>query len=236
MRQSLMVLFAVPVLAFSQTGKIVGTVTDDSGAPIVGAIVTADLRIADVPGTRGFGGLPLPYPAMGPTDAQGSFQMAGLPGGTYAICVDKLGTTVLNPCWWANPVMVRVAAGAAVNGVSVVAPKGVIITVRVQDAVGLLSNPANDDVQIGTYHGKSSFIPALVSGRDPNGKTLSLAVLPGQALNLAVSSSKYLLADANGNVLGPGETQIPVAASALPGTASAAGAAPVLTVQVTGTK
>ena len=224
-------------LALCQTGRITGTVTDDRGAPIAGAIVTAGLRAAVVPGTTGPKGLPLPYPANGPTDDKGSFEIDNLPAGTFALCVDKFETAVLNPCWWKDqPVMTKVAAGATASGVSVVAPTGIVISVRVQDSQGLLTNLANDDVRVGTYHGKSSFIPALVSSRDPNGKTVVLAVLPGQALSLAVSSSNYALADANGNVLGPGETQIPVAASALPGTASAAGAAPVLTVQVTGTK
>jgi hypothetical protein len=225
-------------LALCQAGRITGTVTDDSGAPIAGAIVTAGLRVAVVPGTTGPGGLPLPYPPIGPTDDKGAFEIDNLPAGTFALCVDKFETAVLNPCWWKDqPVMTKVAAGAAVSGVSVVAPTGVIITVRVQDAKGLLSNLANDDVRVGTYHGKSSFIPALVSGRDATGKTMTLAVLPGQALKLALSSSTYALADDKGNALGAGETQIPVAASALPSTSIASlTAPPVLTVQVTGKK
>jgi hypothetical protein len=65
--------------------------------------------------------------------------------------------------------------------------EGRIVTVRVQDTQGLLAaNPANDDLCIGNYHGKSPFISARVSGRDAAGKPMSVAVPPGQPVNISL--------------------------------------------------
>jgi hypothetical protein len=88
---------------------------------------------------------------------------------------------MLNPrLWLDNPVNIAVAAGATVSSVSVLEPKGVIITVRVQDTNGLLAaNPTADDLGIGTYHGSALFIPGLISGRNPTGRTMSVVVPPG---------------------------------------------------------
>jgi hypothetical protein len=78
----------------------------------------------------------------------------------------------LNPCLWTDkPVTVDLAAGGGVSGVSVVASKGVIVTVGVQNSQGLLaSNPANDDVRIGAYRGKSPFIRCTSAAETLPGK------------------------------------------------------------------
>jgi hypothetical protein len=233
MKQIAIVFFTFAFTALAQTGRIAGTVTDDGGAPVVGAIVYASRQTALPSGTMVPKGTLtfLPVPGVAPTGAKGDFQVNGLYDGTYAMCVELAESSLLDPCFWAaQPVTVKVAAGAAVSGVSVVASKGVIVTVRVQDSQGLLAaNPMTDDVRIGTYHGKSPFIPARVSSRNATGKTMSIAVPGGQSMNVAVSSTTFALADNTGKALGPGETQIPV-----PSTAVVASAPPVLTVQVTG--
>jgi hypothetical protein len=141
----------------------------------------------------------------------------------------------LNPCLWADkPVTVDLAAGGAVSGVSVVASKGVIVTMGVQNSQGLLAaNPANDDVRIGAYRGKSPFIPVYVSGRDATGKTMNLAVPRSQPVNIALSSATFTLADSTGKAFGADETQILVPSTALVAAASARHSA-VVTGQVRG--
>lgn len=226
------------VMALGQSGRITGVVTDDTGAPVGGAIVSAALRTGATPGTRGPGGLPsfMPFPPKAPTSGDGTFEIDALPAGTYALCVDKLGSALLNPCLWTSqPVLATLTAGGSAQGVSVVAPKGVFLTIRVLDPKkSLIRNPISDDVHIGTYHGNSPFIPALVSGWDMKGKTMSLAVLPGQPVNLTVSSSAYALADANGISLGSGVAQIAVPAAVLASATSTLSPTPAVTIQVTG--
>ena len=238
MRQILFVFFVLAVAAFGQTGKITGTVTDGTGTPIGGAIVSAALRPPVPAGTRGPGGLPafMPFPPKAAASANGSFEIDGLPAGTYALCVYKPGSAVLDPCFWNDqPALTTLTAGGAATGVSVVAPKGVFITIRVLDPKQLLlGNPRSDDVRIGTYHGNSTFIPALNSGGDMKGKTMSLLIPAGQALNLSVSSATHSLADASGNALGIGVTQIAVPSSALASATSTLSATPAVTIQVTG--
>lgn len=240
MKQASIAFFAIAVTAFGQIGKIAGTVTDDTGSPIAGATISAALRPPIPAGTRGPGGLPsfMPFPPKAPTSADGSFEIDGLPAGTYALCVDKLGSAVLNPCLWTDqPVLRTLTAGEVATGVSLVAPKGVFITIRVLDLKQLLiGNPRSDDVRIGTYHGNSGFIPALNSRGDMKGKTMSLVVPAGQPVNISVSSVTYALADANGNALGSGVTQIPVPSSALATATSTPGPTPAVTIQVTGTR
>jgi hypothetical protein len=225
MKQIAMIFFACAVAGLAQTGRITGTVTDDSGTPIVGALVMASLRSSPAPLTLVPGRPPFFMPVMANAAAgpKGEFQIDGLLVGTYAVCVENPERAFLNPCLWTDkPVTVDLAAGAAVSGVSVVAPKGVIVTVRVQDSQGLLAaNPANDDVRIGTYHGKSPFIPARVSSRNATGKTMSLAVPGGQSMIVAVSSTTFALADNTGKAFGPGEIQIPVPSTAVVAAASA---------------
>ena len=116
---------------------------------------------------------------------------------------EKRGSSMLNPCLWLDkPVNVNVAVGATVTGVSVVEPKGVILMVRVQDTKGVLSSdPAADDLRIGPYNTKSHFVPARVSGRDGTGKTIAIAVPPGQAVNLSVPSAAFTLAGDKGSPL-----------------------------------
>src|SRR5206468_11436306 len=114
---------------------------------------------------------------------------------------------------------------------SVVATKGVSLNIRVQDAKGLLrANPAMDDVSIGTYHRTLPFIPGVVSGTDPTGKSISVIVPRGQAAKISISSVSFVLADEKGSSLAGTEIQIPASVVASPGTG------PAFTVQVSNAK
>jgi hypothetical protein len=55
---------------------------------------------------------------------------------------------------------------------------------------------------------------------------MSLAVPPGQPVNIALSSATFALADNTGKVFGAGETQIPVPSTAVLAAASASATAP----------
>ncbi len=234
MKLTILILCACAAAALGQTGRITGTVVDDSGAPIQGASVAASLwsSAKPVPFVAGRPPAFMPVAAKALSGSKGEFQVEGLSAGEYHICVEKPEAAVLNPCLWADPpVSVDVGEGATVIGVSVVAAKGVTLNVRVQDVKGLLkANPAADDVRVGTSHRTSPFIPGIVSGRDPAGKSLSVIVPRGQAATISVSSSSFALADEEGVSLVGTDLLIPAAVVA------SAGPAPAVTIRVTGAK
>jgi hypothetical protein len=231
MRRIAIVYFGFAAVAIGQTGQIQGTVTDGSGTPISGAVVAASLKRAGEAIPLSSSRLPsfMPVPAKAPSSSTGGFQISGLYAGTYTLCVDVPNATYLNPCLWSSlPVTANVAEGATTSGVAVVTQKGVMTTIRVQDTQGWLTqNPANDDLRIGTYNGSSPFIFARVVGRDSNGRTMGIVTPVGQPLTVYVSSSKFTLADGNGNGLAA-SAQFPVAASAV------SQSSPVVTVNVKG--
>jgi Carboxypeptidase regulatory-like domain len=241
MRQTAIIFLGLAAMALGQTGRVTGTVTDDSGAPVAGALVTASLQSAAPQGTKGPGGLPLfmPFPPKALSGATGDFEIDGLPAGTFRLCVEKAESSLLNPCLWVDrPASVEVSAAATASGVTVVAPRGTLLTVQILDAKGLLANPANNsDVRVGTSNGKMAFIPARVSGRDTRGTTMAVVVPRGQAALISVSSATYALADDTGKVFGVGQTDVPVSSAAVVAAASASATAPaVVTVQVMGRK
>ena len=73
-RRSAVVMAAIPALAFAQTGRISGTVTDGSKSPVAGAqiLVTAVGLSAE-------------------SGADGKYTVTGVPAGTYAVRVYRLG-------------------------------------------------------------------------------------------------------------------------------------------------
>jgi hypothetical protein len=84
----LIALLALAAMTFGQTGRITGTVTDDSGVPVACAFVTASLGTGLPPGTPSPGGLPL-FPKT-PSGAKGDFEIDGLPAAPTR-CVWKRG-------------------------------------------------------------------------------------------------------------------------------------------------
>lgn len=234
MKQTIVLLCMFAAVAFGQNGRITGTVVDDSGVPIVGASVTASLwsSVKPVPFVPGRPPAFMPIRASAPTGAKGEFEVSGLVAGKYYVCVEKREDAILNPCLWADPpVGADVGEDATVSGVSVVAARGVILHVRVQDAKGLLRvNPAFDDVRVGTFHRKSPFIPGIVSGRDPAGKVMSVIVPRGQDATITVASEAFVLADEKGEALASTEIAVPAAVVAR------GDAAPAVTVHVTSAK
>lgn len=232
MRHTIILLCAFATTALGQTGRITGTIVDDSGTPIQGARVAASLWSSAKPISFVPGRPPafMPVPAKALSGSKGEFQVEGLFAGTYYVCVEKPEGAILNPCLWADPpASVDVAEGATTSGVSVAAAKGVTINVRVHDEKGLLSaNPAKDDVRVGIS--RRTFIPGRISGRDPAGRTMSVIVPRGQAASISVSSSAFALADDKGAALA--NTTIQVSRD----TVANAGTAPVMTVKVTDSK
>lgn len=240
MRQLTFSFLLTAAFCFGQTGRVTGTVVDASGQPITGALVRAAMRSSPkpIPLTSGKPPAFMPVASASPSGAKGEFQIDGLYAATYAICVYKPQSTLLDPCLWSDtPVVVTLAEGSTSSGVTVTAAQGTTVNIRVLDPTGFLNtNPGKDDLRIGINRaGKSPFIPALPTSRDSGGKTMSVVVPLGQPLNFMVASTGLALAGNAGASLGAEENQISVSAAAL-ASAAASSNAPVLTISVTGPK
>ena len=131
-----MLWILAPALAFAQGGSLRGVLTLTEGAPL------ADFPIAI---TR------TPPPVFDPkfepwtrtvlTDADGAFELAAIPEGSYRICPQKSISGYLNPCFWNESTAAhRVAAGqrTAVPPLRLLRAQSQVI--RVEDPAGLLGH------------------------------------------------------------------------------------------------
>jgi hypothetical protein len=115
------------VVVQAQTGRIKGTLMDDSGTSSEGALVMASLRSSPAPVILVLGRPPffMPVTANAAEVPKGEYQIDGLLVGAYAVCVENPERASLNRCLWTDkPVTVDLAADTAVSGVCVVASKG----------------------------------------------------------------------------------------------------------------
>src|SRR5215813_8506010 len=71
-------------------GNLAGSVTDESGKPVAGVIVTA-LRNT----------LP-PASGRATSGPDGAFAIGDLPAGAYSLCTQALGGGFLDPCEWSS--------------------------------------------------------------------------------------------------------------------------------------
>jgi hypothetical protein len=240
MKQITLIFVLVAGIAAAQGVSVSGTVTDDGGTPIAGAIVSASLRSSAAAHPLTPGKVPafMAVMAKKPSGANGDFAIDGLLQGTYVLCVRANGP-YLDPCVWADqPVSVDTTVGSVISGARVVAARGVTVTVRVNDPAALITaDPAKDDVIVGTYNGRLPFVPALVDSRDANGKTMRIVAPAGKPVVIGVASATMALADDKDNGLGDGETKFTIPANKIVQTPAGVGAAtPTLTVQVKAAK
>jgi protocatechuate 3,4-dioxygenase beta subunit len=114
------------------TGRISGRVTaEGTNAPIAGArVMVFPMMRRGTPPTG-----PMAMPPQGATDQDGRFVLNGLAPGEYRIDVQKSGfAPLVDPA--ARPGTYTVAAGQALDNVSIVLQKGAVISGKVLDQKG----------------------------------------------------------------------------------------------------
>ena len=116
------------VSLFAQAGSLAGTVTDGSNKPVTGAFITANRESLPAASGRAF------------SVADGTFQISGLPAGSFTVCVQVPGGDFIDTCeWQILPLRVDVKVGQAVAGLKFKLQKGAILQVRLNDPGSLLS-------------------------------------------------------------------------------------------------
>ena len=114
------------------TGRISGRVTaEGTNAPIAGArVMVFPMMRRGTPPTG-----PMAFPPQGSTDQDGRFVFNGLAPGEYRVDVQKTGfASSMDPT--TRPRTYTVAAGQALDNISIVLQKGAVITGKVLDQKG----------------------------------------------------------------------------------------------------
>ena len=128
--------------AFAQTVTntltISGSVVDDSGAPVSGAVVhynNSPAVATDAYGhTRPTAPLVSSHVVSG---SNGAFSIPGLSPGNYLLCASGVTATQLRSCDWGKPTTnVSLQTGGAVQSVALTVTNGVLLTFLVSDPNG----------------------------------------------------------------------------------------------------
>jgi hypothetical protein len=129
--------------------------------------------------------------------------------------------------------MVSVSAGVQVSPVSLSIQRGVLINVQVNDPQGLVAAKGVDDILIGTITAASGtpFLAASVVSKSSTGKLVTLVVPPNLAQQILLSSQRFKLGDALGNVFSAASIYQTITT---PGLSAPATSAPLLTLTVLG--
>ncbi len=123
----------VTVTAQQKGAVLRGRVVDEAGAGVFGAVVQPAQVATETSQPRG-------VTARGQTDIEGNFALAGVAPGRYRLCVQKLGSELLDPCEWATPgakanaaVEVDVSGSGEQAGIVVAVAMGELLRVAVED-------------------------------------------------------------------------------------------------------
>jgi hypothetical protein len=206
------VVFALLSCAFAQSGgKIQGTVTDDSGKPVLGAYAVATFQSQADHST---------YSAV--TDAKGAYSFGSLPAGKYSICIHTPGGPHLNNCQWATESQATVAGGQTVSAPTIAVTEGALLQIRLDDPKKSIS--PSDDILVGISL-PNTFQPMRLASSDATGRTYDAAVPKKTPVKVTVISTHVQMTDDKGNGMGP---QASVQAGASP---TSAATLTVLTLQ-----
>jgi hypothetical protein len=136
---SVLALVAVAATdAAAQTATIGGLVVDQSGNPLSGIAVLYN-RIRDLRTDANGQLAPIPpiVSSQVVTGSQGTFEISGIPAGSYHLCTGLSVPGRLASCLYEpKPVVVPVGIGTSATGVTLVAAAGTTVTVQVTDAAG----------------------------------------------------------------------------------------------------
>jgi hypothetical protein len=191
-------------------GSFQGTVTDDKGKGIAGALVTAVRQMVINAGVPS-----LPYSQTTVSDKNGTFVLSGLLAGTYSYCAQVPGGSYIDACLWgtARP-EIAISAAQSSAGNTIRMARGSILKVRLDDPNHLSNAKFKDGktppVLMGVWDGRGHFIPVRNTGKDNSGFDYQVTIPFDTALNFHISSQALKLSDSAGTAVAAAGSQSPV--------------------------
>jgi hypothetical protein len=178
------------------SGTITGTVITSDGKPVSKATVSIAFRQTNA-------GDPLvPFSALATTAADGTFKVANVPNGKYAVCPNAPRTALLPPCMWGSEPVVTVTNGGTVAEAPITMSTGADLYVRVDDPNGrraateVVVPGAGMMIAVTSSHGAA--VPVPRTAVDNNGADYHLFVPMATKLTLIISSATYSLTNSVG--------------------------------------
>ena len=179
------------------SGQINGLIEDPDGKPIPQANVAILVRPPALP-TDPF----QPFNAEVTTDANGKFNVTGVPAGRYAVCVSVPNSNLLPPCAWERPSLVALATGQTLSLAPIRLKKGVDLYVRVNDLSGTEAakegRVAGASLLLGVRVTNGPFVHIPRTASDTKGFDHHLFVPPATDLSVIAFSQAFTLLDSSG--------------------------------------
>jgi len=219
-------LLMIQTAAPAATGRLSGRViADGTNAPVAGArVMIFPMMRRQMPPTG-----PMAMPPQGMTDQDGRFVFNGLAPGEYRVDVQKTGfASSMDPT--ARPTTYTVAAGQALDNISIVLQKGGVITGKVLDQKG---EPVTDAHVMALRRitpgasGASRLIPAAMQGQQQTndiGEYRVAGLPPGEYFLAASPRTLGFGGPGTASVIGTGGGAPTTTTTYYPGTADQAAA------------
>jgi hypothetical protein len=176
--------------------NVSGTVQTAAGKTIRASITIHDLSTprtaGNTPFERRFGSKP-----------DGSFQITGVPAGTYEFCVEALPDSVLDPCMWPGAkretFVVRNATQTVKQDITV--QTGYLLQVRLNDPQGVVAQAktatGDEPVALQIMSGENRFFNATRLANDAAGVNYGIVVPFNQGVVFTGGSATVAIADVN---------------------------------------
>jgi hypothetical protein len=191
-------LLTLPILC--RATDLNGSVLDDMGKPISGAVVTVNRSSVDGP-------LTVAESYLTTTASDGTFSVPGLTAGPFTICATALGTNLLNACEWSDvigsPSVIRVPDGSGAVTATAKLQPGATLTILMAGPASIpktaITNPAAAPLlQLGVWTNSGFFHVAGVSSSDSTSQTYSLLIPPNVDVSFAILAQNLTVTDTSG--------------------------------------
>lgn len=174
-----------------------GTVEDENGKPIRGAIVMLMPASSDLKAP--------PKGGWGVSDEKGTFELQGIDPSDYSVCVHVEDPTLLNPCLWPGErTAVTLKASSSAGGLKIRLRKGTTIRFRIEDPEGLLPSfrkpEASGALLVGVWTKEGIFQSARKVSEDIFGQNYVLTVPNEDRARPYVQGAQLRVLEADGTL------------------------------------
>jgi hypothetical protein len=179
--------------AQSATGQISGIIQDPTGKPLAGAIVAVSAQPMSPP---------VVFWVTTVAASNGSFQVSGVPAGSFTICPAVQSSSLLPSCLWGAPTTVTLTAGQNVSVPPIKLVQGYQLQFKVIDPAGKINAASAAKKPVGVLisvrSNTSAFQSVPATRADPSGFAYQITVPFDTPLTILMGCHNVDMADPNG--------------------------------------